>query len=136
MRLAVAVEHLHLGMKPSEIAPLFQSQSDYDYEKSLSYVEDAQKRGYKPFKCKTIQALGFCLPDCRRRLKNSEWRGRLNSNKNVSDKKSVGKTYEDAQKSICVSFRVSWPMYKRLLEKTGGRRRLSSFIRRKLDLEG
>ncbi len=67
MRLAIAVEHLHVGMKPSEIAPLFQSQSDYDYEKSLSYVEDAQKRGYKPFKCKTIQALGFCLPNCVRR---------------------------------------------------------------------
>jgi hypothetical protein len=67
MRLAIAIEHLHLGMQPSEIAVLFRSQSDYDYGKSLDFVEDAQKRGYKPFKCKTIQALGFCLPDCRRR---------------------------------------------------------------------
>jgi len=66
MRLAIAIEHLHLGMKPFEIAPLFQSQSDYDYERSLYFVEDSLKRGYKPFKCKTIQALGFCLPDCRR----------------------------------------------------------------------
>jgi len=66
MRLAIAIEHLHLGMKPFEIAPLFQSQSDYDYERSLYFVEDALKRGYKPFKCKTIQALGFCLPGCRR----------------------------------------------------------------------
>ena len=66
MRLAIAIEHLHLGMKPFEIAPLFQSQSDYDYERSLYFVEDALKRGYKPFKCKTIQALGFCLHGCRR----------------------------------------------------------------------
>jgi hypothetical protein len=66
MRLAIAIEHLHLGMKPSEIAPLFQSQSDYDYGKSLGFVEDAKKRGYKPFKCRTIRELGFCLPDCRK----------------------------------------------------------------------
>jgi len=67
MRLAIAVEHLHLGMKPSEVAALFQSQSDYSYEKSLGFAEDAQKRGYKPFKCKTIRELGFCLTDCCRR---------------------------------------------------------------------
>jgi DNA primase large subunit len=67
MRLGIAIEYLHLGMQPSEIAALFRSQSDYDYGKSLGFVEDAQKRGYKPFKCETVQALGFCLPDCRRR---------------------------------------------------------------------
>jgi len=67
MRLAIAVEHLHLGMQPPEVAVLFRSQGDYDYGKSLGFVEDAQKRGYKPFKCKTIQALGFCLQNCRSR---------------------------------------------------------------------
>jgi len=66
MRLAVAAEYLNLGKSPSEIAQLFQYQSDYSYEKSLYFVEDAQKRGYKPFKCKTIQSLGYCLPDCKR----------------------------------------------------------------------
>jgi hypothetical protein len=66
MRLAIAIEHLHYGMNPSEIAQLFQNQSDYSYEKSLGFVKDAQKRGYKPFKCKTIQMLGYCLPHCRR----------------------------------------------------------------------
>jgi len=66
MRLAIAVEHLHSGMKPFEVAALFQNQRDYDYEKSLGFVEDAKKRGYKPFKCRTIRELGFCLPDCRR----------------------------------------------------------------------
>jgi len=69
MRLAIAVEHLHLGMKPSEVASLFQSQSDYDYEKSLRFIEDARRRCYKPFKCRTIRELGFCLPDCERKRK-------------------------------------------------------------------
>jgi hypothetical protein len=66
MRLAIAVEYLHLGLQPAEVTPLFQSQSDYNYDKSLGFVEDAKKRGYKPFKCRTIRELGFCLPDCRR----------------------------------------------------------------------
>ena len=66
MRLAVAAEYLNLGWAPSEIAQLFQNQSDYSYEKSLYFVEDAQKRGYKPFKCKTIQSLGYCLLECKR----------------------------------------------------------------------
>jgi len=69
MRLAVAAEYLNLGWSPPEIAQLFQNQSDYSYEKSLYFVEDAQKRGYKPFKCKTIQQLGYCLPDCKKRIK-------------------------------------------------------------------
>jgi len=68
MRLAVAAEYLNLGWSPPEIAQLFQNQSDYSYEKSLYFVEDAQKRGYKPFKCKTIQQLGYCLPDCKKRI--------------------------------------------------------------------
>jgi hypothetical protein len=69
MRLAIAIEYLHLGMKPSEIAAFFQSQSDYDYEKSLRFIEDARRRYYKPFKCRTIRELGFCLPDCERKRK-------------------------------------------------------------------
>lgn len=67
MRLAAAVEHLHHGIKPDEIASLFQNQRDYNYERSLRFVEDAEKRNYKPFKCQTIRNLGFCLPGCRRR---------------------------------------------------------------------
>jgi DNA primase large subunit len=69
MRLTIVIEHLHLGMKPLEIAPLSKSQSDYDYEKSLRFIEDARRRYYKPFKCRTIRELGFCLPDCERKRK-------------------------------------------------------------------
>jgi hypothetical protein len=64
MRLAIAIEHLHLGMKSLEIAPLSKSQSDYNYAKSLGFVEDMRRRCYKPFKCRTIRELGFCSPDC------------------------------------------------------------------------
>jgi len=63
MRLAIAIEHLRAGYKPSEVAMLFQSQGDFKFEKSLYYVEDAQKKRYKPFKCETIRSLGFCLKD-------------------------------------------------------------------------
>lgn len=61
IRLAIATEFLHAGHKPEDIAVLFQNQSDYSFQKSLFYVEDAMKRGYKPYKCKTIKSYGFCL---------------------------------------------------------------------------
>jgi hypothetical protein len=38
-------------------------------------------------------------------------------------------------KEVRVSFRVDWESYKRLLEKAGGKRRLSSFIRKSLGIE-
>jgi hypothetical protein len=43
------------------------NQTDFNEALSRKYVEDALKRGYKPFKYGTIQRLGFCLPDCRSR---------------------------------------------------------------------
>jgi len=61
MHLAVATEFLHAGYKPGDVAVLFQSQPDYSFEKSLFYVEDTLKRGYKPYKCRTIRSYGFCL---------------------------------------------------------------------------
>jgi hypothetical protein len=38
-------------------------------------------------------------------------------------------------KEVRVSFRVDWESYKRLLEKAGGKRRLSGFIRKALGVE-
>lgn len=61
MRIAVTAEFLSAGYKPKEVAALFQSQGDYAFQKSLFYVEDIEKRHYKPFKCSTIKRLGFCL---------------------------------------------------------------------------
>jgi len=67
MRLAIACEFLNKGYGVDEVVQLFQSQPDFKPERSHYYVEDAKKRGYKPFKCKTIRELGFCLPNCVRR---------------------------------------------------------------------
>jgi hypothetical protein len=65
MRLAVAREYLAGGYGVEEIVQLFQAQPDYNPEKTRYYVQYAQKNPAKPFKCKTIRKLGFCLPDCR-----------------------------------------------------------------------
>lgn len=61
MRLAIAVEYLHTSMSTEDVARLFAAQPDYDFEKSMYFVKHAQKNRYKPFKCKTIRKLGFCL---------------------------------------------------------------------------
>jgi len=65
MRLAIAAEFLNRGVSIPEVAQLFCSQDDYgDGSKSRYYVGDIARKGYKPFKCATIQALGFCSPSC------------------------------------------------------------------------
>ena len=64
MRLAIAREYLAAGYTIDEIIPLFQSQADFDPEKTRYYVEHAQKNPAKPFKCETIRKLGFCIPNC------------------------------------------------------------------------
>jgi len=71
MRIAVAAEFLNVGYKPEEVARLFQLQGDYKLEKSFFYVEDIQKRRYKPFKCETIRSYGFCLGEACRFFKNA-----------------------------------------------------------------
>lgn len=62
MRIAIATEFLSKGYSISEVTDLFRGQPDFENgEKCRYYVEDIAKRGYKPFKCKTIRQLGFCL---------------------------------------------------------------------------
>ncbi|MEM2263306.1 MAG: hypothetical protein QW160_03710 [Candidatus Bathyarchaeia archaeon] len=70
MRLAVAREFLAAGYTVEEVVPLFQSQPDFNPEKTRYYVEHAQKNPAKPFKCETIRTLGFCLESCRGRLRH------------------------------------------------------------------
>jgi DNA primase large subunit len=43
------------------VVDLFRGQSDFNEEKTRYFVEDAAKKGYKPFRCSTILELGFCL---------------------------------------------------------------------------
>jgi len=64
MRLAIAREFLAAGYTIGEIIPLFQSQADFNPEKTRYYVEHAQKNPAKPFKCETIRKLGYCIKDC------------------------------------------------------------------------
>jgi len=61
MRLGVAVEHLCKGFSMDEVVDLFRSQVDFNESKTRYFVTDAQRKGYKPFKCSTIKELGFCL---------------------------------------------------------------------------
>jgi len=61
MRLAIAIEFLHKGLPVDQIVDLFQNQADFNRERSRYYVEDAKRKGYKPFRCSTIRKLGFCL---------------------------------------------------------------------------
>jgi DNA primase large subunit len=66
MRLAVAREFLNAGYNVDEIIPLFKNQSDFKLEKTRYYVEHAAKNPTKPFTCRKIRELGYCLPNCGR----------------------------------------------------------------------
>jgi len=61
IRLAIAVEYLHKGSSIGQVVDLFRSQVDFNEEKSRYFVEDAKRKKYKPFRCRTIRELGFCL---------------------------------------------------------------------------
>jgi hypothetical protein len=61
MRHAIATEYLNKGFTVPQVADLFRSQVDFNEERSRYFVEDAQKKAYKPFKCSKIEELGFCL---------------------------------------------------------------------------
>jgi hypothetical protein len=61
---------------------------------------------------------------------------RLLESENPSQTKNRrGRPRKAGVKEVRVSFRVDWESYKRLLEKAGGKRRLSGFIRRALGVE-
>jgi hypothetical protein len=63
---------------------------------------------------------------------------RLLENKKASQTKNQrqrGRPRSRNKKDIRVSFRVDWSTYKKLVEKAGGKRRLSVFIRKTLGVE-
>lgn len=64
MRLAIVREYQASGLQTEQIVQLFASQPNFNPEKTRYYVEHARKNPAKPFKCKTIRSLGFCLADC------------------------------------------------------------------------
>jgi hypothetical protein len=62
IRLAIAAESLNNRLSVEQTVQLFQSQSDFgDGAKSTYYVKDALQKQYKPFTCRRIHSLGFCL---------------------------------------------------------------------------
>jgi len=61
MRLAIAVEFLNKGYSVDQVVDLFRAQGDFSERKTRYYVEDAKRKGYKPFRCSKIRKLGFCL---------------------------------------------------------------------------
>ncbi len=62
--------------------------------------------------------------------------GRPNTVKNSSQTKNRrGRPRKAHKKAVRISFRVTWPTYKRLLHEAGGKGRLSGFIRWRLGLE-
>jgi len=63
MRLAIATEYLNHGYRVENVVQLFQGQTDFNELKTRYFVKDAQTKGYRPFRCSTIQTLGFCLAD-------------------------------------------------------------------------
>ncbi|MFH2109928.1 MAG: hypothetical protein ABIJ47_01570 [Candidatus Bathyarchaeota archaeon] len=61
MRVA-AVAELHAeGARIDEILSRFAGMQGFDEGKTRYYIEHALRRGYRPFKCATIQKLGGCL---------------------------------------------------------------------------
>jgi DNA primase catalytic subunit len=61
MRIAIGREYLNAGFQVSEIVQFFQVQNDFDAGRTRYYLEYLQSNKCRPFKCKTINDLGFCL---------------------------------------------------------------------------
>jgi hypothetical protein len=61
MRVAIGREYLNAGFQVSEIVQFFQAQNDFDRDKTRYYLEYLQSNKYRPFRCRTINGLGFCL---------------------------------------------------------------------------
>jgi hypothetical protein len=62
MRIAIVAEYSNKDASLDQIVDLFRTQIDFgDGSKTRYYVQNLIRKKYKPFKCKTIQELGFCL---------------------------------------------------------------------------
>jgi len=64
MRVAAVAEYHAAGYGRNEIRDLFRTQTDYEAAKTEYQINQIVSGGYRPFRCSTIQVLGFCLPSC------------------------------------------------------------------------
>lgn len=61
MKVAAVAEMSAHGWSAERIISAFSSMADFDRKTTETQVRHALKRGYKPFKCSTIQRLGGCV---------------------------------------------------------------------------
>lgn len=64
MRVAVVCEAFDSGKSRDEIIKMFERQNDYDESVTAKGVDYIISRGYKPWKCETIQAKCGSIIDC------------------------------------------------------------------------
>jgi len=55
-RLAVVCELLAAGKSDDEIVSIFSKQTDFNESKTRYFVEHARRRGYRPFRLRTLEA--------------------------------------------------------------------------------
>ena len=67
MRVAAVAELYAEGYTEDQIVDRFRGMIEFDERRTRYFVEHGIKRGYKPFRCATIQKLGGCLPSCSRK---------------------------------------------------------------------
>jgi hypothetical protein len=67
MRVALVAEYHKAGLSQDEIETLFTTRPDYEAKRTKYQISHILRGGYSPFRCSTIQTLGFCLPSCPRR---------------------------------------------------------------------
>ena len=60
-RLAIAIEYLKTDFDVTEVVNLFGNQVDFDEKKTLYQVSHAKEKAYAPYKCVTIQNMGYCV---------------------------------------------------------------------------
>jgi hypothetical protein len=64
MRMAIAREYFESGMKPENIALLFKTQTDFDYEYSLKQVNSLISKPGKRFRCDRLRVDGSRFVQC------------------------------------------------------------------------
>jgi hypothetical protein len=63
MRLGIAREYIAAKYQIEEIVHLFASQNVFDVDITRARIEDLAKQETRPFRCKTIIKLGYCLKE-------------------------------------------------------------------------
>lgn len=61
MKVAIVAEYHQAGLSQKQIELLFQDRPDYQAHHTQYQVNHVLKGGYRPFRCSTIQTLGYCL---------------------------------------------------------------------------